>query len=222
VRRPKGIRKRERLALADLLPSREGMRRQWRGSTKSLNEHLGPLRRYLRSQVDRPWNKVFSEISRHLRLDSAVQKHVLDHLHDYVATHILEIDGQWFSASGRPFHRRFGPLFYVCPRTGLLRENKCRSRRKRVPTMQPRTRLVIDAWRQYQLLNDLWYEVRLEPIVAETFGRWDVVLRRPVDWALLGPAWKAYGRPAFAASKRQLSKREIRRVQAQLDECLRT
>ena len=29
---------------------------------KHLNENLAPLRRYLRSQVGRPWDKVFSEI----------------------------------------------------------------------------------------------------------------------------------------------------------------
>ena len=39
----------------------EGIKRL-RGGTKILNEHLGPLRRYLESQVGRPWDKVFSEI----------------------------------------------------------------------------------------------------------------------------------------------------------------
>jgi len=53
VRRPKGCRKREILAESDQLPSREGIKRRWSGTTyqKRLNEHLTPLRRYLQSQV---------------------------------------------------------------------------------------------------------------------------------------------------------------------------
>src|SRR5438270_13646859 len=50
--------------------------------TKSLNEHLGPLRRYLARQVGRPWDKVFSEICANISLDSAVQVHVRDHVFD--------------------------------------------------------------------------------------------------------------------------------------------
>ena len=81
MRRPKGIRKRERLAMADLMPSREGIRRPWRGGyRKMLNEHLGPLRRFLQSQVGRPWDKVHSEISQHLRLDSGTLSPLLRQL----------------------------------------------------------------------------------------------------------------------------------------------
>lgn len=71
----------------DDLPSHEGMRRgnAWRGDRKELNENLAPLRRYLAKQVSRPWNKVYSEIAARLRVDSAVQQHVRDHLRDFVA-----------------------------------------------------------------------------------------------------------------------------------------
>lgn len=47
----------------DQMPSHEGMRRPHilSGDPKELNEHLGPLRRYLERQVGRPWDKVYSE-----------------------------------------------------------------------------------------------------------------------------------------------------------------
>jgi len=71
----------------DDLPSHEGMRaphvRDWGG--KVLNENLAPLRRYLERQVGRKWDKVYAEISAQLRPTSAVQQHVRDHLHDFVA-----------------------------------------------------------------------------------------------------------------------------------------
>ena len=70
-------------ALEDL-PAREGMRRPHalRGDRKELNENLTPLRRYLERQVGRPWDKVYSEIAAHLRVDNTVQQHVRDHLGD--------------------------------------------------------------------------------------------------------------------------------------------
>ena len=60
-----------------------------RAGMKSLNEHLGPLRRYLSSQVGRPWDKVYAEICAHISVDSAVQDHVRDHVFDYVTVDVL-------------------------------------------------------------------------------------------------------------------------------------
>src|SRR4051812_46638630 len=50
---------------------------------KNFNEHLGPLRRYLESQVGRPWDDVFAEICRYIDRGSAVQDHVRDHVEQY-------------------------------------------------------------------------------------------------------------------------------------------
>ncbi|MDR3634428.1 MAG: hypothetical protein P4L84_11535 [Isosphaeraceae bacterium] len=126
---PKGARRRLQRLEREGLPSHEGMRRRWRGCAKSLNEHLGPLRRYLDSQVGRPWNKVFSEICAHINRNSAVQDHVRDHVEDYVVRHVILIDGVpcfgeggW--AYGRPLREQSWRLWYVCPRTGLLRRVK--------------------------------------------------------------------------------------------------
>src|SRR5947209_3737612 len=84
--KPRNTRKGRRVDPDDL-PAYEGMRRAhaWRGERKQLNENLAPLRRYLAKQVGRPWDKVYSEISTHLRVDNVVQQHVRDHLHDFVA-----------------------------------------------------------------------------------------------------------------------------------------
>src|SRR5689334_15596749 len=84
--KPRKTRKGREGALEDL-PAREGMRRghELRRNTKELNENLAPLRRYLEKQVGRPWNKVYSDISAHLRADNIVQQHVRDHIKDFVA-----------------------------------------------------------------------------------------------------------------------------------------
>ena len=91
--KPKGYRRRLRRYGDDGPPAREGIQACWQGRTKYLNEHLGPLRRYLDKQVGRPWDKVFSEICAHIDRSSAVQDHVRDHVEDYVTTHVLLIGG---------------------------------------------------------------------------------------------------------------------------------
>ena len=79
VERPRipdrGARRKRRPVPLDQLPAQEGMRRPhirfWGG--KQLNENLAPLRRYLERQVGRPWDKIYSDIVAHLRVDSTVQ-----------------------------------------------------------------------------------------------------------------------------------------------------
>jgi hypothetical protein len=91
-------------------PAREGIRACWQGRTKILNEHLGPLRRYLDRQIGRPWDKVFSEICARIDRSNAVQDHVRDHVADYVTTHVLLIDGVPCNGEGgrdygKPLHQ---------------------------------------------------------------------------------------------------------------------
>ncbi len=146
-------------------PEREPMSRG-RG-TKWLNEHLGPLERYLRSQVGRPWDKVYSEISERLRPTNAVQQHVRDHLADFVITETWVEDGEPMGRGPRqtpialkaPHHRA---QFYVDPRCGLLRE--CKQKRE-----HGRETPVLDVrwdgpWRQLRCIDAVWYALRLEPI----------------------------------------------------------
>ena len=127
--KPKGYRRRLGRYGQDGPPNHEGIKARWHGRTKDLNEHLGPLRRYLDRQVGRPWDKVFSEICAHINRNSAVQDHVRDHVEAYVCIHIILIDGVPCSAEGG---REYGePLshfryrrWYVCPRSGLLKKVK--------------------------------------------------------------------------------------------------
>jgi hypothetical protein len=134
--KPKGYQRRLRRYGDDGPPAREGIKACWQGRTKYLNEHLGPLRRYLDKQVGRPWDKVFSEICARINRSNAVQDHVRDHVADYVTTHVLLIDGVPCSGEGGlgygiPLHHqyRFRP-WYVCPRTGLLRRVKKPGRKR--------------------------------------------------------------------------------------------
>ncbi|MES1200794.1 MAG: hypothetical protein ABUS57_05035 [Pseudomonadota bacterium] len=203
------------------LPARELTRYPRR--EKSLNENLNPLKRYLASQVGRPWDKVYSEISAHLRPTSTVQQHVRDHLDDFVARDCRMKDGVVVALSRRAFGGELPisedwRLFYVHPRTGLLRRNvkrmtypQARKARLEAEKRERAKRAVdIDAKTQLHLFDDgAWWEVKLAlfspstPVVEP-----DVVLRTGLTQLSAG---ELYGRGDLRAiAKRQLSKAEMK------------
>jgi hypothetical protein len=133
--KPRNARKGRSGAIDDL-PHREGMRRghQLRGETKSFNDNLAPLRRYLEAQVGRPWNKVYSEIAAGHHVDSTVQHHLRGHLRDFVDVAPRRGLSGWDRAfrSGlwiQPLY--VDPVNGLLCRTDRLPEEKSRRRAKR-------------------------------------------------------------------------------------------
>lgn len=202
---------------------REGIKRRWKSQTKYLNEHLGPLRRYLDSQVGRPWDKIFSEICAHINRNSAVQDHVRDHVEDYVAIHVLLIDGvpcngegRWGNY-GRPLQEMGWRPWYVCPRTGLLRRVKqisWKRRRKRKTENPPRFVRISDTL-QCRFLDGAWHLVTLKPLPVLYPDRrrchdMDILLNQSVANITPLAARQQYGAEVYAVAKRRLARRELR------------
>ncbi|GAB1538106.1 hypothetical protein NUACC21_07640 [Scytonema sp. NUACC21] len=67
-----------------------------RNKSKYLSDHLGPLRRFLRSKVGQPWNEVYSQLCQRLDSNTMAGKHVIDHVWDYVERHVEIIDGGFY------------------------------------------------------------------------------------------------------------------------------
>jgi len=93
---------------------------QYSWQAKEFSDLLGPLRRYLRKQVGRPWDKVWSEITRNLDSRSLTGQHIFNHIRWDVEQHA------WTGPDGRLYHsRRSSPApiggLYVDPTTRLLR-----------------------------------------------------------------------------------------------------
>lgn len=187
--------------------------------TKRLNETLNPLKRYLASNVGRPWDKVYSEISEHLKPTSTVQQHVRDHLQDFVAVKTRMKAGEVMVTprfgGERPLSEDWS-LYYVHPRTGLLRKNERFKRwsvRRREERMQAEAELarrmrVIDDKTQLHLFGEGWWEVKLAKIPAGALYS-DVIHGAKLS-RMAGE--KLYGRyGVYARDKRQLSKAEIKR-----------
>jgi hypothetical protein len=90
---------------------------------KSFTDLLGPLRRYLRKNVGRPWDNVYSEASESLKAGGWGVNHVFTNhfLGEVDRTVYQDESGALISLQ---HSNRFGRLplwgFYVHPRTGLL------------------------------------------------------------------------------------------------------
>jgi len=214
--RPKGY-KRQLARYGEDAPNREGIKFCWGNGKKWLNEHLGPLRRYLNSQVGRPWNKVFSEICAHIDRDSAVQDHVRDHIAEYVATNVILIDGiPCCGDGGRAYGRPLGEYrwrpWYVCPRTGILRKVKFA---KRPPTEPPKVRIVhVSKTAQCRAVNGIWLWLTLRAL-PDAFHIYlckdvDIFLRKPVTQLSASELRRTYGDEVYAVAIRRMTRKEIR------------
>jgi hypothetical protein len=204
-------------------PMRLGMRAGY--GYRRLNENLAPLRRYLHAQTGRPWNKVFSEICAGIDRRNTVQRHIHQHIRDFIAIDVDVRRGQYQG-------------LYVDPRTGLIRSNKnyrpwrhgiAEHRRREQAEVEGRRRKV-DERTYLLLLNEIWFTVEVDVLPEERLvdrviggklhrqmtaeSRYDVVLRRNVSRTPRAESRQReylYGsRDFYAVSKRQISTREIK------------
>ena len=210
----KGYRKAMQRLRWDDQPRREGIGR--RAASRALNEHLGPLRRFLFSRVGQPWNKVFAEICARVNRNNAVQDHIRDHLEDIVESQVQIIDRVPCHLGGRqhgePIRASRGWLqLYVCPKTGILRRLK-KPRPAHTPPAPPR-RIKVSDRLQCHFLDGAWYVVEVEALPLEMWrglcSRVDAVLQIPVFKLTDEKAREVYGALVFAISRRLLTKREL-------------
>lgn len=205
-------------------PQRLGMRLD---DNKHFGEHLSPLYRYLRQQLNRPWSKVYGELCAQLDRRGVVQAHLFQHLTDKVAVQTQWRDGEVWTYRWRelvPIGESRAEMF-VHPRTGILLPNRARQmvqqrqnehreaeaaqaqehRRSGLPGMAPET--------QWQRVDGIWYEVTLAPLDLSAKARpvFDVLLKRLVDVRQRQLLSRQYGCPArYATAKRQLGSAALR------------
>lgn len=224
-------------------PKQEGLKRRHR-SRKWLNENLRPLERYLASQVGRPWDKVYSEICADIDRRNTVQQHIHQHLEDFVAVTVLNIDGVLYEKDRRgprqPLDRYWASRFYVDPESGLLRVNRLRNR-TRIECRDARRahfrdlregtredRRILDTTTQLHRLDGLWFMVEVASIRDIAPGRRepsDALRRIPLDQCPTHTARKGiesnlwlFGAPdLYAVRKRQLDAKELRHHRLQND-----
>lgn len=149
------------------LPKKESMRKKydWNWNRKELNENLKPLVRFLKSKVGSKWDDVFSEICENLTLDSAIQKHVRDHVFDYVKVNVLIESKKVYHIP--KYYGKWTELWnddlYIDPNNGILKlyKTKRRLREKRNELSDKlqgisssKSKTIIEGGKVYKLFKD--------------------------------------------------------------------
>jgi hypothetical protein len=114
---------------------------------KSFGENLNPLYGWIRKQINRPWDKAYSELCTTFDMRNTINQHILVHLFERIEINTVWLDGKvcwldegfgpgWhgrkegkhadYEARWRPIEENRYAHFYVDPRTGIVRENKKR------------------------------------------------------------------------------------------------
>jgi hypothetical protein len=106
--------------------------RQYGYEAKEFSDLINPLKRYLRSCIGRPWAKVHSELSRKLDRRSVAGSHIWDHVISEIATDCYVGNDCLVYSNYRRFLGTEDPVdgLYVHPKTGLIREQRRRRRRR--------------------------------------------------------------------------------------------
>ncbi|SDE11750.1 hypothetical protein SAMN05428966_10734 [Massilia sp. PDC64] len=207
-------------------PGRLGMKRGYVQWPKGLNENLAPLKRYLEQQVDRPWDRVYSDIRATIDARSTVKQHILQHIRDFVAIDTHWVEGKvvirnrtWWQSKEVALEEADVGLF-VHPRTGILLRNRhfvSWDRRKRHMREQAQAqeyldRRDIDENRQLRRIDGIWYEVTLSQLPMPRVLANDIVY--DACWDAVRREWvsRQHGdADTYAISKRQLGAQALKK-----------
>lgn len=180
-----------------------------------VSDVLGPLQRFLYSNVGRPWDKVFTELRQGLDVRKVTGRHIFNHLESMVETNcwIGEDRGTYTFRWGRE-HEVEG--FYANPKTGLLcftERPSCRQRKKARLLKEEIGEVRIDESHSFKLIEKQWYLVNYESIQVNRYEKqaaWDCVQRRELQLS--------WGTHRVAVSKRQCNHEEARRINERVAE----
>jgi hypothetical protein len=152
----------------DVGPSRHPIsrKRQYGWNCKELSDLLGPLRKYLKKQVGRSWNDVYSELSQNLDRRSVAGLHIWSHVTSEVAINCF------FAPDGKIHNRRYffgGEThevdgLYVHPTNGKLCFNKVKRVRYRWdPNEGQNPSVKLTATTKFERIDGIWYYVTSTP-----------------------------------------------------------
>ncbi len=190
---------------------------QYGYDAKEFSDVLPPIYGYLRKQVGRPWNKVYSELCQNLDKRNVSQAHVFSHVFDLVGLNVRRCtDGIYREKNSirsrldsKGVYEEYGysaPELYVHPRTGLLRKNKKEgkhARKAREECEKKHDRLGFPDGREWRKIDGIWYDCRLIPSDPHEEPEF-----HNITWGDDGKRYREL--------KRQLNKKELALVRATL------
>lgn len=204
----------------ELLPKFEGIKRPYT-CRKGLTDLLGPLKRWLQSQVGRPWNDVYSEACAVIKPDSIIRAHVKTHLLQFVERNTFMRDGRvcvldtgYRSRGEIPVTElRYGwSRFFVHPESGLLcpiPQKSLKELRAERRAARPETFRWLGSNFALKQINGIWFACQFRVVSDEgPFKAYDHAVGQHVG---RGGLLRRDGQYLHCIAKRQLSRRELRR-----------
>lgn len=142
---------------------------QYGWDSKEFSDLLGPLRKYLRKQVGRPWNTIYSELSATLDKRSLSGRHIWGHILSDIEVHCyMGIDGKVYSR--KPYQSWPVDGLFVHPTTGLV----CWAKKTRFRYVAPLDLTVVDLadGRKLRQISGIWYEATYVKSETPYLARW--------------------------------------------------
>ena len=175
----------------DDLPEQEGIKKRLKGGWGAqLADRIEPLRKFLRANVGRPWDKVFSEICEHADLRSLRGKHLREHVDSEVDT--------WNKRQSKLQARWSRARAFYADEHGILREDTEWRRYRYKPKIDPDRCVIGD--RRFERINGCWFEAWY---IKEEVAR--------QEWNYFSQTNRTvYSMVEVVDKKRQLSKNELR------------
>jgi len=158
---------------------------------KHFSDLIGPLQRFLRSNVGRPWDDVYSEMKQSLDSRKVTGQHIFDHVEWEVELHpLVGEDGKIYESYPHYRERALLQGLYVDPRTGLLCWAERNGRKPREEKKEA-VLITIDSRKHYIKQNGVWYiaelkydfdaeesELHLPIFEADDRGRWGILQKK--------------------------------------------
>lgn len=152
---------------------------------KSFGEHLNPLYRWIEKQVNRPWDKVYSEIVKQFDPRKVINRHILEHVYDRVEKpeHTIFVDGEikFFREWSRWGKISYVGLedaqdMYVDPRDGILKANRRKKTRRqareetyrKVEAAKRGCKIIIDKTQELWKIKGTWFLLRIRKVPEPT------------------------------------------------------
>ena len=135
---------------------------------KAFSENLKPLKGIIRKSIGRKWDSFFSELCKTFNMDSVINKHILEHLYQYVKLNLIVKNGDLFINDGYWIGTKLSDShfeFYVDPRDGIIKLNYHR-KTYRQHQREQRLKAIADELKIYRqldentaigLVNGIWY-----------------------------------------------------------------
>jgi hypothetical protein len=212
---------------------------------KEFGDHIQPLRKYVLAQVGRKWDDVYSEIRRTIPRTNTVNNHVYQHLFQFVATNVYIRDGVVYDGDMSSYTSKMNyPVSqdtYVHPETGVLMKTPDQKRRKRRRKEESYTWINIPnkGMSAYSLKDGIWYICKFAIIPNKVnCSGYDVLQKE--EWStrewysdLFGnkvkrnniitvhhhfQSYYSTSVAMYCYEKRQINKREIKRVMQLISE----